>query len=449
MNEKESYIYKALATSLSIAKEEENLTPRKFRFDGNQNRIPSTFVKYFNEYLSDKVYPGRYNTLVDTHRSSGYMLKSELMDISDVIADVAFNEISSKELLNLTFLLNPIRAFAKVAADLYYDTGFHDELNNIKFQSGFGDIGRTYVALTNLNISRFVPYVKEYFKLEYSDDFVMYCFMLFAAQKRTDYIKFYDIGIFPGSDKAYEFLNEKFGSEASITIIWKSYNPNDRSSFRYFSGVGPVANLLNQNAAFSNLNSVYDVSQLIKYDFRDPRYSNYYGFDYFNLAQSSYQFSVMKLDCDSYNPPSDISEYKIENIVYNNNTINTMYICKAWATALADQLGLIGAKSKTVEFLRNLLNSDNANLESFFYSYIRNLLNGSSVGVTLENGQMLIIGFFESLLNPFKIKVYDSKKLFFKVDVKDIIDPDKLIACTTELSGIVNRIFRNEALNGQ
>ena len=40
MNEKESYIYKALATSLSIAKEEENLTPRKFRFDGNQDRIP-------------------------------------------------------------------------------------------------------------------------------------------------------------------------------------------------------------------------------------------------------------------------------------------------------------------------------------------------------------------------------------------------------------------------
>lgn len=449
MNEKESYIYKALATSLSVAKEEENLTPRKFRFDGNQDRIPSTFVRYFNEYLSDKVYPGRYNTLIDTHRSSGYMLKSELIDTSDVIADVAFNEISSKELLNLTFLLNPVRAFAKVAADLYYNTGFHNELNDIKFQSGFGDIGRTYVALTNLNINRFVPYVKEYFKLDYSDDFVMYCLMLFVVQKRTDYIKFYDIGIFPNSSSAEAFLNEKFGNEAEITIFWKSYNSNDRSSFRYFSGVGPVANFSNQNGAFSNTNSSYDVSQLIKYDFRDLRYSNYYGFDYFSLAQSSYQFSVMKLDCDSYVLPSDINEYKIENIVYNNNTINTMYICKAWTTALTDQLESIGAKNKTVDFLRNLLNSDDVYLKSFFYSYTRNMFNGLSVGITLENEQMLIIGFFESLLNPFKVKVYDSKKIFFKVDVKDIIDPDKLIACTTELSGIVNGIFRNEALNGQ
>lgn len=448
MNEKESYIYKALATSLSIAKEEENLTPRKFRFDGNQDRIPSTFVRYFNEYLSDKVYPGRYNTLIDAHRSSGYMLKSELIDTSDVIADVAFGEISSKELLNLTFLLNPVRAFAKVAADLYYNTGFHNELNDIKFQSGFGDIGRTYVALTNLNINRFVPYVKECFKLDYSDDFVMYCLMLFVAQKRTDYIKFYDIGIFRNSSSAEAFLNEKFGNEAEITIFWKSYNPNDRSSFRYFSGVGPVANLSNQNGAFSNTNSVYDVSQLIKYDFRDPIYFNYYGFDYFSLAQSSYQFSVMKLDYDSYTPPSDANGYKLEDIVYNNNTIDTMYICKAWATALADQLELIGAKSKTIKFLRNLLNSDDVYLESFFYSYIRNMFNGLSVGITLENEQMLIIGFFESLLNPFKVKVYDSKKIFFKVYVKDIIDPDKLIACTTELSEIVNGIFRNEVSNG-
>ena len=205
----------------------------------------------------------------------------------------------------------------------------------------------------------------------------------------------------------------------------------------------------NQNGVFSNLNSVYDVSQLIKYDFRDPRYSNYYGFDYFSLAQSSYQFPVMRLDCDSYTPPSDANGYKLEDIVYNNNTINTMYICKAWATALADQLKLIGAKNKTIEFLRNLLNSDDAHLESFFYSYIRGMFNGFSVGITLEDGQMLTIGFFESLLNPFKIKVYDSKKIFFKVNVKDIIDPDKLIACTTELSGIVNEIFRNEVSNGQ
>lgn len=448
MNEKELYIYKALATSLSITKEEENLTPRKFRFDGNQDRIPSTFVRYFNEYLSDKVYPGRYNTSVGGRNFPDYTLKSEFIDISDVIADVAFGEISSKELLNLTFLLNPVRAFAKVAADLYYNTGFHNELNDIKFQSGFGDIGRTYVALTNLNINRFVPYVKEYFKLDYSDDFVMYCLMLFVAQKRTDYIKFYDIGIFPNSSSAEAFLNEKFGNEANITIFWKSYNPNDRNSFRYFSGVGPVANLSNKNDTFSNGNGVYDISRLIKYDFRDPRYSNYYGLDYFTLAYSSYQFSVMKLDYDSYTPPSYVNGYKLEDIVYNNNTVNTMYICKAWATALAYQLELIGAKNKTIEFLRNLLNSDDAHLESFFYSYIRCMFNGFSAGITLEDGQMLTIGFFESLLNPFKIKVYDNKRIFFKVDVKDIIDPDKLIACTTELSGIVNGIFRNEVSNG-
>lgn len=449
MNEKESYIYKALATSLSIAKEEENLTPRKFRFDGNQGRIPSTFIRYFNEYLSDKVHPGRYSTSVGGRNFSDYTLKSEFLDISDKIADVRFIEINSKDLLNLTFLLDPIRAFAKVAADLYYNTGFHNELNDIKFQSGFGDIGRTYVALTNLNINRFVPYVKECFKLDYSDDFVMYCLMLFVAQKRTDYIKFYDIGIFPNSSSAEAFLNEKFGNEANITIFWKSYNPNDRNSFRYFTGVGPVANLSNKNDTFSNGNGVYDISRLVKYDFRDPRYSNYYGFDYFSLAQSSYQFCVVKLDCDSYTPPTDINEYKLKDIVYNNNTINTMYICKAWTTALIDQLELIGAKNKTIEFLKNLLDLDSSHLGSFFYSYIRNIFNGFSVAIPFEDGQMLTIGFFEGLLNPFNINVYDSKKMFFKVSVKEIIDPDKLIAFTTELSGVVNEIFRNEVSNGQ
>ena len=362
MNEKELYIYKALATSLSIAKEEENLTPRKFRFDGNQVRIPSTFVRYFNEYLSDKVYPGRYNTSVGGRNFSNYTLKSEFLDISDNISDVRFIEINSKDLLNLTFLLDPIRAFAKVAADLYYNTGFHNELNDIKFQSGFGDIGRTYVALTNLNVNRFVPYVKEYFKLEYSDDFIMYCFMLFAAQNRTNDVAFYDIGIFPNSDAAYEFLNEKFRSEASITTIWKSYNPNDRSSFRFFSGIGPVASLSNKNDSALDGNGVYDVSRLVKYDFRDPRYSNYYGLDYFALAYSSYQFFVVKLDCDSYTPPTDINEYKLKDIVYNNNTIDTMYICKAWTTALIDQLELIGAKNKTIKFLKNLLDLDSSHL---------------------------------------------------------------------------------------
>lgn len=449
MNEKELYIYKALATSLSIAKEEENLTPRKFRFDGNQGRIPSTFIRYFNEYLSDKVYSGRYNTSVGERNFSNYTLKSEFMDISNKIADVRFIEINSKDLLNLTFLLDPIRAFAKVAADLYYNTGFHNELNDIKFQSGFGDIGRTYVALTNLNINKFVPYVKEYFKLEYSDDFIMYCFMLFAVQNRTNDVAFYDTGIFQNSDTAYEFLNEKFGNEAQITTIWKSYNPNDRSSFRFFSGIGPVASLSNKNDSALDGNGVYDVSRLVKYDFRDPRYSNYYGLDYFTLAYSSYQFYVVKLDCDSYTPPTDINEYKLKDIVYNNNTINTMYICKAWTTALVDQLELIGAKNKTIEFLKNLLDLDSPHLESFFYSYIRNIFNGFSVAIPFEGEQMLTIGFFEGLLNSFSINIYDSKKMFFKVGVKEIIDPDKLIAFTTELSSVVNEIFRNEVSNGQ
>ena len=61
---------------------------------------------------------------------------------------------------------------------------------------------------------------------------------------------------------------------------------------------------------------------------------------------------------------------------------------------------------------------------------------------------MLTIGFFEGLLNSFSINIYDSKKIFFKVGVKEIIDPDKLIAFTTELSGVVNEIFRNEVSNG-
>ena len=158
---------------------------------------------------------------------------------------------------------------------------------------------------------------------------------------------------------------------------------------------------------------------------------------------------VVKLDCDSYTPPTVIDEYKLKDIVYNNNTIDTMYICKAWTTALIDQLEFIGAKNKTIEFLKNLLDLDNSYLKSFFYSYIRNIFNGFSVAIPFEGEQMLTIGFFEGLLNSFSINIYDSKKMFFKVGVKEIIDPDKLIAFTTELSGVVNEIFRNEVSNGQ